>query len=243
MQEASVSTRFTRPEAGVVVVVVDVQDLGLAALQEARPACGRCFRSRGRPGSGRRRRPAARGRPPPGAGSGTRPASGNSFAARNITESLPSCASMWCSASSEPSASPSGPSWVVSRKRSPARSSSATSVERTRRCARRLAATASLTRRAAWQTRTPRSRRLVVVEAQGRGALDPHLAGDRRLEHAVRGGEPRERRLALGLVAEHADVDARRAQVRACLHGGHGHESDPWVLELGRDRRPDHLRA
>ena len=28
--------------------------------------------------------------------------SGNSFAARNITESLPSCVRMWCRASSEP---------------------------------------------------------------------------------------------------------------------------------------------
>ena len=46
-----------------------------------------------------------------------------------------------------------------------------------------------------------------------------------------------ERRLALLLVAEHADVDARRAQVRAGVDGGHGHESDPRVLELGGDRR------
>ena len=39
--------------------------------------------------------------------------SGNSFAARNITESLPSWVSSWCIPSSEPSASPSGPSWAV----------------------------------------------------------------------------------------------------------------------------------
>ena len=52
--------------------------------------------------------------------------SGNSFAAMNITESLPSWVSRWCMPSSEPSASPSGPSWAVSRKRSRSRSSAAT---------------------------------------------------------------------------------------------------------------------
>ncbi len=44
--------------------------------------------------------------------------SGNSFSARNISESLPSCVSASWSARVEPSASPSGPSWVVIRKRS-----------------------------------------------------------------------------------------------------------------------------
>ena len=55
--------------------------------------------------------------------------SGNSFAARNITESLPRASSIWCIASSDPSASPSGFSWVVSRKRSPSRISSRDLIE------------------------------------------------------------------------------------------------------------------
>ena len=37
---------------------------------------------------------------------------------------------------------------------------------------------------------------------------------------------------------EHADVDARVAEVRAGLHVGHGDEADAWVLEIvGRRRR------
>ena len=52
--------------------------------------------------------------------------SGNSFAAMNINESLPIWVSRWCMPSSEPRASPSGPSWAVSRKRSRSRSSAAT---------------------------------------------------------------------------------------------------------------------
>src|ERR671934_2567858 len=87
----------------------------------------------------------------------------------------------------------------------------------------------------------PALRRLVVVKAQRGRALESHLAGDRSLENGVGGPEPGARRLALGPVAEHTHVDARRAQVRAGLDRGHGHESDPRVVELACDRRADHL--
>src|SRR6266542_1532246 len=164
--------------------------------------------------------------------------SGNSFAARNITESLPSCSRMWCIASSEPRASPSGASWVVSRKRSFARSSWAMSASDA--SVRRTTAVASLILEQPREADAPFGC-IVVVEGQRRSALDPHLARDRSLEDAVRGTQPGERGLALGLAAQHAHVHARRAQVRACLHRGHRHEPDPRVLELGRDRRSDHL--
>ena len=74
---------------------------------------------------------------------------------------------------------------------------------------------------------------VVVVEGQGRRALHADLGGDRRLEHAVGGAQPCERRLALLLGAEHADEDLRGAQVGACLDGSHGHESDARVAEVG----------
>ena len=87
----------------------------------------------------------------------------------------------------------------------------------------RAAVAASLTGRAAWRRgcRAPGSRR---SGRSGWGAL-PRLARDASLEHPVGRREPGERRLALRLAAEHADANARRAQVRACLHRGHRHES------------------
>src|SRR5437763_9700031 len=164
--------------------------------------------------------------------------SGNSLAARNITESLPSCRRISCVPRSEPSASPSGPSCVVSRKRSSALSSAATSASEASLGSDTVGA-ASLIE----QARDPNAalRRLVVVEREGRGALDPRLASDRCLEHAVGRAESGQRRLPLGILAQHADVDPRGAEVRACLDGGHGGEANPWVLELGGDRCPDHF--
>ena len=53
--------------------------------------------------------------------------SGNSSADRNENASLPSAHMTPCIAASEPSASPSGCSWVVRTKRSPSRSASSTS--------------------------------------------------------------------------------------------------------------------
>ena len=149
----------------------------------SRRACGRCSRSRGRPPTRSTRSTGGSWNTSSSGRKRYSTGSGNSFAARNITESLPSCWSSLCVASSEPSASPSGPSWVVSRNRSAARISSATSASvASVRCA--TAAGASLILE---QPRDPHAplRRLVVVEGQRRGALDPHLACDGRLQHAM----------------------------------------------------------
>src|SRR5581483_7220511 len=167
--------------------------------------------------------------------------SGNSFAERNMTESLPSWVRMPWSASSEPSASPSGPSWVVSRNRCPARSSSATAASW-----RSVSSPLPVTVEARSLIEHPRQPHgplgaLVVVEAERRRALDPQLPRHPRLQHAVRRAQRGERRLALGGVAEHAHEHARGAQVGAGFHCGHGHESDPGILELGSYGIPDHL--
>src|SRR5919106_1284911 len=55
------------------------------------------------------------------------------------------------------------------------------------------------------------------------------------------GPQAGERALTLLGRAEHADIDARGAQVWGGVHFGHGHESDPRILELGRDRIPENL--
>src|SRR5204863_9079123 len=142
--------------------------------------------------------------------------SGNSFAARNMTESLPSCSRMWWVASSDPRASPSGPSCVVSRNFWPLRISWATSASE----ASRGGVTAADASVIIEELGEPDAalRRRVVVEREGRRALHSHLAGDLRLHHAVRGAQARERRLALTLVAEHDHVHAQRAHVTASLH-------------------------
>ena len=116
-------------EARVVVVVVDVDDeRAPAAGHRRRGPCG--WRSRSRQPAARVRRcrpgaPRARGRR--AAGTRTRPGSGTS-PDRNMVTSLPSARSAIVVASSEPSASPSGFSWVATRKRSCSRIASATRV-------------------------------------------------------------------------------------------------------------------
>ena len=163
------------PEAGVVVVVVDVQDHGLVPLQEVDGHAVDVSAVEEDHDPVRRRRPAARGRPPRGAGTGTRPAAGTPSPPGTSPSPCRAASRMWCIASSDPSASPSGPSWVVSRKRSPARSSWATSSsDASLRSA--AAATASLTASSSLRDADAALRGLVVVEGQGRGSLDPHLA-------------------------------------------------------------------
>src|SRR5689334_17671169 len=136
----------------------------------------------------------------------------------NITESLPSWPSKWCMPRSEPSASPSGPSWAVSRKRSRERSSATT-------CSMADAATASVML-VLEQPRDPHALfdGVVVAEREGRGALHPRLGRDLRLQDAMRRAQASECRLALLLGAEHADVHLGGTKVWAGLHGCHGHE-------------------
>ena len=144
----------------------------------SRPACGRCCRSRGRPACARRRRRAARGRRPRAAGSGTRTGSGNSFAVRNITESLPSWLRMPCIASERAERvavgvlvggrAGSGRSSRIASQR-PARASLARSAP---------ALTSSSSRRAAAEMRIAALGRVVVVEAAGRACASCAARGD-----------------------------------------------------------------
>src|SRR4029450_13844371 len=167
--------------------------------------------------SGQRRCRSASGMKPYSPGSGASPQ-------RTMTESLPSWSRARFIASSEPSASPSGFSWVVIRKRSWARIASATA-------ARSLAvvwgefidelrhADAALDRR-------------IVLEGQLRSSLQMQLACEPRLQHGMRGLQTGQRLHALALGSEHGDEDARMAKIRRRLDSGHGHEADTRVLQL-----------
>src|SRR5919202_2457264 len=152
-----------------------------------------------------------------------------------MTLSLPSRSSASFVARIEPSASPSGFSWVIRRKRSRERIASAT-------------APISLV---VWgelidQLRhaDPALDRGIVFERQLRRPFHPQLARQPPLEHAVRRFEADEALLPLLLRAEHADVDARVPQVRRRVDAGHRHEADPGVLQLAHGLRqplPDSL--
>src|SRR5207237_6505515 len=127
-------------------------------------------------------------------------------------------------ASSEPSASPSGFSCVVTRKRSWSRIASAT-------------AASSLA--VVWGEfinqlghADPALDRRIVLEHQLGGSLQTQLVCDPRLEDGVRSLEAGERLRALALRAQHRHVHARVSEVRRRLDPGDGDEADPRVLEL-----------
>src|SRR5262249_36245056 len=127
-------------------------------------------------------------------------------------------------ASSDPSASPSGFSWVVTRKRS---------------CERIASATAPRSFAVVWGELIDELRhtdafrdRGIVFKGELWGPLHPELVRQPRLEHAVSRLEPLERVRPLPLVAEDADEDLRVAQVGRRLDSGHGHEPDARILEL-----------
>src|ERR671932_892961 len=144
--------------------------------------------------AGRSRRRSSSGMNAYSCGSGARPY-------RYMYESLPSRSSASFVASSDPSASPSGFSCVVSKKRSCARSASATAprssfvvvwcdlIDQLRQ------AGGALDRR-------------IVLEGQLRGPLHSELSRDPSLQDAVRRLESRERARALLLRAEHRHEDA-----------------------------------
>src|SRR6266550_2655885 len=156
--------------------------------------------------------------------------------ARYMTASLPSASSANVMANSEPSASPSGFSCVVTRKRS---------------CERIASATALRSFAVVWGELINQLRhadafrdRGIVFEGQLRSPLHPELGRQPQLEHSVCGLEPLQRLLPLALVAEDAHEDLRLAEVGGRLDPGHGHEPDPRVLELAdrlRERLPDRL--
>src|SRR5205809_3750768 len=141
-----------------------------------------------------------------------------------MTLSLPSSSNASFAARSEPSASPSGFSCVVSVKRSWPRIASTTA-------ARSLAVV--------WGElidqlghSDPSLNRWIVFEGQLRRSLHPQLAGDSRLQHRVRGLESLERALTRPVRAEDRDEDAGVTKVIRRLDTRHGDEPDARILQL-----------
>src|SRR3954453_20705827 len=161
-------------------------------------------------------------------GSGASPTS-------TITLSLPSWSTASLVASSEPRASPSGFSWVTSRKRSFERSASATACRSLVVCV--------------WGElidqlghADPALDRRIVFEGQLGSPLHSQLSRYAGLQDAVRRREPVERIRALGLRAEHADEDTRMPEVGRGLDTGDRDEPDPSGLQVAdglRDDLPD----
>src|SRR5919199_4269254 len=136
--------------------------------------------------------------------------------------SFPSVSSASFVASSDPSASPSGFSCVVSRKRSPSRNAAA------------AAARSSLV--VVWGDLIDQLRhaggaldRRIVLEGQLRSPLHSELARESSLEVRMRGLQAGERPRALLLRTEHGDEDACVAKVGRRLHGRHRDEADAWI--------------
>src|SRR5215208_5287119 len=151
---------------------------------------------------------------------------------RYISLSLPSASSASFIASSEPRASPSGFSWVTSRKRS---------------CERRASATAPRSFVVFWGElinelchADPTLGRRIVFEGQLRGSLHSQLAREARLQDPVGGGEAGERPLPLRLGAEHAHEDTCVAQIGRGLDPRDRDEADPRVLQVA-ETLGDHL--
>src|SRR5919198_2635616 len=147
-----------------------------------------------------------------------------------ITASLPSCTSPSFAARSEPSASPSGFSCVVTRKRSCERRASTTAA--------RSFVSGELIDELCHAD--PALDRRIVLEGQLGGSLQSQLPGQPCLEEAVRGGEALEALLALPLRAQDAHEDAGVAEVGRRADAGDGDEADAGVLQLA-DALREHL--
>src|SRR5918995_402373 len=149
-----------------------------------------------------------------------------------MTVSFPSWSNASFAASREPSASPSGFSWVVS----------------TNRSWPRIASTiASRSLAVVWGElidqlghADPALDRRIVLEGQLRSPLHSQFACDTRLENRVRSLKAGERLDALALGTEDRDKDARMTQIRRGLDAGHRDEADPRILQLA-DRFRKHL--
>src|SRR5262245_12657800 len=123
-----------------------------------------------------------------------------------MTASLPSWSSASLVARSEPSASPSGFSCVVTTKRSWSRIASATAVN----------SLAVVWGELIDQFRhaNPALDRGIVFEGQLGGPLQAQLAREPRLQHRVRSLKPDECLLPFSLRAEHGDEHAGVTQIR-----------------------------
>src|SRR5215212_472452 len=241
VEDASATTRFTSPKRELswwwstsTTSGARASGSSLSPIRRAlAQSTASSTRSSASPGSDRRSSASSRNRY--SAGSGASPA-------RYITTSFPSDRSASDVASSDPSASPSGFSCVTTVKRSWSRIAPTTA-------ARSLCVVVAV-----WLiSGRKRARELIdqrrhthtvldgriVFERQLRRPLQPQLAGDARLDDAVRGLEAGERRPALALVSEHGHEDDALAQVARDLDGRHRHEPDPRVLQLRNRLRHD----
>src|SRR5712691_2116609 len=138
--------------------------------------------------SGQRRRSSASGMNRYSPGSGASPCS-------TITLSLPSWSNASFAASSDPSASPSGFSCVVSTNRSPPRIASAAALNSV------VVVWGELIDQFG-HPHPPLDRR-IVLERKLRSSLHSQLAREPRLQNGVRGLQPFERLHAFALPAEH----------------------------------------
>src|SRR5437764_3998988 len=154
--------------------------------------------------------------------------------ARYMAASLPSWRNASVVASSDPSASPSGFSWVTTRKRSRSRNAAAVACRSVAVC---VISGCELVDQPAHPDAALDRR--IVLEGQLGGPLEPQLPGDPRLQHAVGRLQPAHRRAPLLLGAEHADEDDRVPEIRRRVDPRHSHEPDPRVLELGQRLRED----
>src|SRR5215211_632569 len=183
-------------------------------------AASTATRSRSPASSGIRRRSSSRRMNRYSCGSGTSPK-------RYISASLPSSRSASVSATSDPSASPSGFSWVVRSSRS---------------CPARASATAlrSVCFSGVWSELidepgepNPLLDRLIVLKAKLRGSLQPELPVQLRLEERVARLETGEGSLPLPLRPEDAHVHRRLPEIGRHPDCGHCDEPDPRILQVG----------
>src|SRR5579864_5765941 len=148
---------------------------------------------------------------------------------RYMTASLPSWRRARAVASSDPSESPSGFSWLTTRKRSFARRASATAL-------RSLVGWGELIDEVGHAHAA--LDRGIVLERQLRSPLHPELAREAALQQPVRRGEALERRLPLPRRAEDAHVHGRMVEVGRRHDACDGDEADARVLQF-RERLPE----
>src|SRR5436853_2463769 len=128
---------------------------------------------------------------------------------RNISASLPSCLKPSDIASSEPSASPSGFSWVTTRKRSRSRNAATTACRSLDVC---VILWCELVDQPAHSHAVLDGR--IVLEGQLWGSFHAQLAREARLQQAVSGVEAAHRRGSLLLGPEHADEHGGVTEIR-----------------------------
>src|SRR5579862_1110352 len=168
--------------------------------------------------------------------------SGNSRASMNAGLSLPRAVRISRIATSEPSASPSGFSWVTTISLLAERSSSS-ACSRLERFPFSGTWTAVHVGPTIEQFGEPSRalHRLVVLEFERGGVLELQLARQSSLEEAMGRTQALEAGGSTRLVSEHAHIHARVAEISAGLHGSHSHESDSGILQVRGDRVAEHL--